>query len=165
MNLLLVVKISFIVCLLVRIFISPKWSEWHHVSVGLLPGLDVGAHRGPVPVWRGDGDGQLSPRGQRWSAQPGASHSSRRHLLPSQPQRVTSNQYLLSHSNLKHISADTSSPPFLNLSEFYKGPQVLLQKVTLPSPFLDSKCVPTLSMITRAGQLFVILALAGRPRL
>ena len=63
--------------------------EWHEdVSVGVLPGVDVGAHRAEVPVRRGDCDGQLSPRGQRWSAQPGASHSTCRHFLSSQPERV-----------------------------------------------------------------------------
>ena len=81
--------------------------EWHEdVSVGVLPGVDVGAHRGPVSVWRGDGDGELSPRGQRWSAQSGASHCPRPHFLSSQPQRVTEQ---LSNS-LSHLLSQCPLP-------------------------------------------------------
>ena len=64
---LFVAKIFFITCLLVRIF----QAQLHivlisYVIVGFLPSVDVDAHRVQVSVRGGDGDGQLSPRDERW---------------------------------------------------------------------------------------------------
>ena len=61
-------------------------SHLHHLIVGVLPLVDVDAHRLPVPVRGGDGDGQLSPREQRASVKPHLPTG--RHILSSEPERV-----------------------------------------------------------------------------
>ena len=54
--------------------------------LGVIPVFDAAAHSLQVPVQGGDGDGQVSPRDQRGSAQ--AHHATGPHILSSQPQRV-----------------------------------------------------------------------------
>ena len=64
---LFVAKIFFITCLLVRIFEAQLHIDIvSYFIVGFLPSVDVDAHRVQVSVRGGDGDGQLSPRDERW---------------------------------------------------------------------------------------------------
>ena len=77
------VKIAFIICLLVRLFIVPPKISPPALppSLGSLPGADVPAEHVQVPGRRGHVGGDYSARGQAGTAGRGAGHHPRHHLL------------------------------------------------------------------------------------